>query len=237
MSTVILFSVFFIPMLKTAWNFYNNTQTDVHKHQHSPDNRSLYFYIFGKSFGISVCLNYGPHVGKFFSMFVQVFVGRGNTKSRCSYSDKGNISGSPEFRPGKDLTDKKNEKVSSLATAIQLLFLPPTHLFHFSNLIFCFFPSSIFPPPHAEYLTLLFIPVSANVIPFILHYSPFTQFLRMFPLYLVFDIYIYIFSTSPLLEPHLRPFIPYVNYPFDTLNPHLMLDMICMHTCRAGVNI
>lgn len=153
-----------------------------------------------------MCLNYDQYVGKFFSIFVQVFVGRWYAISRCSYGDKCNMSRSLEFRPGKVLTDKQNEKVSSLASAIQLLFLPPTHLFHFSNLIFCSFPSSIFPLPHAEYCTLRFIPVSANVISFIPYYSPFTQFSPMFLLCLVSDIYIHIIFTSPLLQPYSPPF-------------------------------
>lgn len=121
------------------------------------------------------------------------------------------MSGSLEFRPGRVLTDKQNEKVSSLATTIQTLFsphptIPPPPSFYFSNLIFSSLPSSLSFLPPAGCLTLLFIPVSVNAISFIFHYSPFTQFLLMFLLYLVFDIYVHLFFASPQLELHLFPF-------------------------------
>lgn len=64
-----------------------------------------------------------------FPMFVQVFVGRWDGISRCFYGDKGNMPGSPEFSLGKVLTDKQNEKVSSLAKAIRPRF---SHPFFFS---------------------------------------------------------------------------------------------------------
>lgn len=45
-----------------------------------------------------------------------------------SMAIRGNVSGSQEFRPGKVLTDKQNEKVSSLASAIPSLFPLLSHL-------------------------------------------------------------------------------------------------------------
>lgn len=83
-------------------------------------------------------------------MFAQVFVGRWYGISRCFYGDKGNMSGSPEFRPGKVLTDKQNEKVSSLASAIQSLLTPhPSFPFLQSRL-----QSASAPPPTHQILHL-----------------------------------------------------------------------------------
>lgn len=89
-------------------------------------------------------------------MFAQVFVGRWYGISRCFYGDKGNMSGSPEFRPGKVLTDKQNEKVSSLASAIRSLFAP-TPIFSLSPIL----PSVCPPlPAHATPHSILHLPSS-----------------------------------------------------------------------------
>lgn len=158
-------------------------------------------------------------------MFAQVFVGRWYGISRCFYGDKGNMSGSPEFRPGKVLTDKQNEKVSSLASAIQSLLTPhPSFPFLQSRLQSASAPpptkSSISPPacliPHLAIYTcvckchLFHPPLFSIYLIFLLccHYALFLTFsLTLFapPLFKALLTLLFSFSLiTPLLPstPH-----------------------------------
>lgn len=112
-------------------------------------------------------------------MFAQVFVGGWDGISRCFHGDKGNVSRSLEFRPGKVLTDKQNEKVSSLASAIPSLFSPLTRLLlsPISPSV-CSPPSSLFPPlrllntsPCYLYLRLQMPSLSSSIILHLLNFS------------------------------------------------------------------
>lgn len=152
----------------------------------------------------------------FFFMFAQVFVGRWDGISRCFHGDNGNVSGSREFRPGKVLTDKQNEKVSSLASAIPCLFSPLNRLLLspiLSSVCFCSPPSSIFPPLHLLntspcylYLRLQMPSLSSSII---LHLFNFSLVLLLCS---VFDIYFHPVLASHLLEPHLSSYFPFLSF-------------------------
>lgn len=144
------------------------------------------------------------------------------------------MSGSPEFRPGKVLTDKQNEKVSSLASAIRCLFSPHTHRFFLSPISRLLLPalphppSSISPPscliPHLAiiYLRLQMPSLSSPIILHLPNFSP------VLPLCSIFDIYFPPFIASPLLEHHLYPFLPFFNHTFGPFHLTLIPNRMCV---------
>lgn len=104
--------------------------------------------IPGQSRDVSEYLNHGLYIG-ISAMFAQVFVARWYGISRCFHGDKGNVSGSQEFRPGKVLSDKQNDKVSGLAGALPSLFHPTNVCSSLqSRFLSASPPSSIFLPLH-----------------------------------------------------------------------------------------
>lgn len=122
-----------------------NTHADTHTHVHIIHlTKLLIFWHFRLIIWNFWILKSWPTYWKLIFMFAQVFVARWYGISRCFHGDKGNVSGSPEFRPGKVLTDKQNEKVSSLSSAIPSLFSPHTSLLSPISSSVCFPP---LPPP------------------------------------------------------------------------------------------
>lgn len=158
-----------------------------------------------------------------------------------SMAIRGNVSGSQEFRPGKVLTDKQNEKVSSLASAIPSLFPLLSHLLTpaiLSSVFSCSPPSSIFSrcktcliPTRAIYTFVckwhVFHPPS---------FSTYLIFSLVLLLCSIFDIYFHpaLPPVSHLSEPYLSPLHFFILTP---LAPSCHLPVLDVNTFLSGGNI
>lgn len=84
---------------------------------------------------------------KLLFMFAQVFVRGWGGKPRCFHGDKGNVSGSPEFRP--EMISRMKSQQFGQCHPIPVF--TPNPSFPLSNLVFSLLllsPSSSFPPLH-----------------------------------------------------------------------------------------